>query len=244
MKIISHRGKIDKINNQENNRKAIHNFMDSHTQMIEIDIQLTKDNKIILFHDEEICNEEIINKDSNDLILNYDMILLKEVLDIVKGNKSIYLDIKNKKLNDKQINIFFSELFCLLEKYFSIYQCDKKSIYICSFYEKYINYILKSDNAKKYNIGIILDKDNINYFLHNYYYSINNFDFVSIDYTLLDSISFCMNKIPIFCYTVNDIKDYLNLSDKKYISGIITDMSNIFNEIKIETISNKIKKKI
>lgn len=233
MKIISHRGKIDKIDNQENNKKSIYNFIKSNAQMLEIDIQLTKDNQIILFHDQEIYNEKIINKNSYDLIKDYDMILLKDVLNIIKGNKSICLDIKNNEINEKQIDIFFSELFFLLEQYFSIYQSDKKEIYICSFYDIYLNHILKNNKSKEYNIGIILDKDNLNNFFYNKY-SINDFDFISIDYTILDSINFLIGKIPIFCYTVNDIKDYLELSDKQYIKGIITDMTNIFSKIKIE----------
>lgn len=228
MKIISHRGKINKINNDENNKKAINNFMNSCNEMLEIDIQLTKDNKIILFHDDKIFNEKIIDKESNYLIETYNMILLKDVLDIIKGRKSIFLDIKNNEVNNDQLNIFFKELFNILDEYIITYNCDPKSIYICSFYKNYINYILSSNCAKKYKLGIILDKQNINYFIEKFSNSIRNFDFLSIDYILLDLISFCIDKIPIFCYTVNDINIYNMLLNKKYISGIITDIPDYF----------------
>ena len=228
MKIISHRGKINKSFNDENNENAINNFMKSQTQILEIDIQLTKDDQIILFHNERIFNKEIINKNSGYLIKKYNLILLTQVLDIVQGKKSIYLDIKKKDIDNKKLNLFFKELFRILDNYITTYNCDRKSIYICSFYKKYTEYILYNKCAKEYEIGIILDKDNINYFLENFYISFNSFDFISIDYNILDNISFCFGKIPIFCYTINEIIIYKNITNKKYISGLITDNPEYF----------------
>ena len=54
MKIISHRGKIDSINSDENKINSVLNFMQTDIVMIEIDIQLTLDNKIIVYHDQKI----------------------------------------------------------------------------------------------------------------------------------------------------------------------------------------------
>lgn len=253
MEIISHRGKINKIKNNENNKKSILNFMESNIDTIEIDIQLSKDNQIILFHDTSIFSiqggkQKIINIDSKDLIKNYTLMLLKEVLQIIKGKRKIYLDIKNGKLNKKKINIFFEELFKLLEEYKKQYDCQQNSIYLCSFHQIYIDYLLenKMRNGYKYKIGIILYEDNILYFLNNFKRSFDNFDFISIDYNILDSISFCFNKIDIYCYTVNEITDYNKIIDKNVIYGIISDYPEYFNSLKYnrKQLGIKTKKKI
>tara|TARA_Y100000991_G_scaffold195939_1_gene165543 strand:- start:478 stop:1179 length:702 start_codon:yes stop_codon:yes gene_type:complete len=233
MEIISHRGKINKTLSQENNKEAIKNFIDSNITTIEIDIQLTKDNEIILFHDNSIDCIRIVDKDSNELINNYNMILLKDVLQLIKGKRKIYLDIKNEDLNIKQIGIFFEELFNLLEKYRKKYDCKENSIYLCSFHRIYIDYLIQNKirNNYKYRIGVILYEDNILYFLNNFKDSFNNFDFISIDYNILDSISFCFNKIDIYCYTVNDLKDYNKLIDKNITCGVVSDNPEYFNSL-------------
>ena len=233
MEIISHRGKINKSLSHENSEEAIKNFIDSNITTIEVDIQLTKDNEIILFHDDTIDRERIIDKYSHELVNNYNMILLKDVLRIIKGKRKIYLDIKNGELTKKQINIFFKELFNLLEEYTQEYGCQQNSIYLCSFYRIYIDYLLENKvrNNYKYKIGIILYKDNILYFLNNFKKSFDNFDFISIDYHILDSISFCFNQIDIYCYTVNDITEYKKILDKNVIYGIVSDYPEYFNSL-------------
>ena len=233
MEIISHRGKINRTLSHENNKEAIKNYLNSNITTIEIDIQLTKDNQIILFHDNIIDCIRIVDKDSNELMNNYNMILLKDVLQMIEGKRKIYLDIKNEELTKKQTNIFFEELFNLLEKYIKKYGCKEDSIYLCSFHSIYIDYLIKNKirNNYKYKIGVILYEDNILYFLNNFKDSFDNFDFISIDYNILDSISFCFDKIDIYCYTINELKDYNKLIDRKVVYGIISDYPEYFNSL-------------
>ena len=234
MEIISHRGKINKSLSHENSEEAIKNFIDSNITTIEIDIQLTKDNEIVLFHDDSIDCGRIIDKDSNELVNNYNMILLKDVLQTIKGKRKIYLDIKNGGLNKKQINMFFAVLFNLLEDYKKEYECQQNSIYLCSFYKIYIDYLIENKirNNYKYKIGIILYEDNILYFLNNFKESFDNFDFISIDYRILDYIHFCFNKIDIYCYTINKLEDFNKIIDKNVTYGIISDYPEYFNSLK------------
>jgi glycerophosphoryl diester phosphodiesterase len=238
MKIISHRGRINNFKKEENCSISINNFINSKINMIEIDIQLTKDNQIILYHDDKIkiknsmcffCQNERINKiDSNYLINNYNIIFLKQALDMIKGKKEIYLDIKNNKLNKNQYRIFFDKLLKLLDDYVLKYECERSSIYLASFYPEYIDYIISL--PFEYKKGIILCQDNIEYFNKKFNDTkIKSLDFISVDYNILDSIKLYFNKIIIFCYTINNIEDYGNLFyKKKYINGIVTDYPEYF----------------
>lgn len=245
MKIISHRGKIDINKNKENNLEAINNFMDSNIEMIEMDIQLTKDNNIILYHDKTIkiyenenknsCYEElnIIDLDRETLIKNK-LIYLEDVLDLIKGERNIYLDIKNDKLENKDCAIFFNNLLNLLERYVLKYECERSSIFIASFYKNYYDFI--SNVPFDYKKGIILDNDNFEIFKNKYTESRLPFDFISIDYNLIenDSIKKYFNKTVIFCWTVNDINVFNTIINNTYVSGIVTDYPIKFlNIIKI-----------
>ena len=235
MYIISHRGKINSKKSDENNMKSVINFMESNIEFIEIDIQLSKDNEIILYHDDKISinnyclfdcfNKKKINEiDSEYLIDEYDIIYLKNFLDMIKGQKKIYLDIKNDKLKDNQINNFFIELFKILDNYILKYKADRASIYIASFFPKYINYIISI--PFEYKKGIILNEDNIDYFKKNYNNTI--FDFISIDYNIIDLIKDYQEKNNIFCFTVNNDFDFNILLKKYKINGIVTDYPEKF----------------
>lgn len=233
MKIISHRGKINISKNSENNLEAINNFMDSNIEMIEIDIQLTKDKNIILYHDKNIkinnycCGlfkntKNIIDLDKETLI-EQELIYLKDALDLIKGEREIYLDIKNENLQDNEYKLFFEILLKLLDEYILKYKCERSTIYLASFYEKYASFI--SNIPVEYKKGIILNKENLDFLKNNY--SVKNFpfDFISIDYDLLDNeiIKNYFNKAIIFCWTVNDNNSFSNIINNYNINGIVTD---------------------
>lgn len=235
MYIISHRGKINSKKYDENNMNSVINFMESNIEFIEIDIQISKDNEIILYHDDKItinnfCLFDCFNKkkiseiDSEYLIDEYNIIYLKKFLDMIKGEKKIYLDIKNDELKDNQVNNFFIELLKILDDYIFKYKADRSSIYIASFYPKYINYIISI--PFEYKKGIIIHEGNIEYFKKNY----NNtlFDFISIDYNIIDLIKDYQEKNNIFCFTVNNDFDFDKLLKKYNINGIVTDYPEKF----------------
>jgi glycerophosphoryl diester phosphodiesterase len=88
---------------------------------IELDIQLTKDNYIIVFHDynlQRICaiNKQVKKstlaeiKELNLLNSEYQIPLLSEVLDLVKGQVPILIDIKNLNKAGKLEKLLIKEL--------------------------------------------------------------------------------------------------------------------------------------
>lgn len=101
---IAHRGLHDN-SHVENSISAFKNAIDN-DYAIELDVQLTKDNQVIVFHDENLKRMTNDNRDVSDI--NYNELknlklknshesipLLKEVLEVVDGKTPILIEIKN-----------------------------------------------------------------------------------------------------------------------------------------------------
>lgn len=109
---------------------------------VEFDINLTKDNKLILFHDEMLNNKKI-----NDLfykeikLLNKNIPLLEDVLKQFNNKKDYIIDIELKEYPKDKL-LYCNILINLLNKY--------NLNYFTSTFSKEINNILKSKNIKCY----------------------------------------------------------------------------------------------
>lgn len=111
-----------------NEKNYIENTMESFINCfykgIETDLRLTKDGKIILYHDDDLSRLYNIDKKINNLTykdilsLNKNILLLDEFLHFVKiKNKNIVLDIKETKKNNINYIINYTKLFCELINY-------------------------------------------------------------------------------------------------------------------------------
>lgn len=220
MLIIGHRGAYGYFTG--NTLPSIKLALANNIKAIEIDIRLSKDNELILYHDEKIIYNNknifvsnIFFKDLKNIGVNS----LKEFLDYyisLDTNILIFFEIKksisyNNEIIEKLVNIF------------NIY--IKKGLkldnfYIQSFHAQYIKDIVNYIPFKNYGLiyyGLPL----------NEYSDINNLkcSFVSIS---IDS--YCkefvknMNKknIKVFVYTINDL-NYIKLLEQDNISGYFTD---------------------
>lgn len=114
-RIISHRGIHDNIKIFENTKEAIKLAKDKN-YIIEIDIHLTKDNQIIVFHDyntKRITKKDMIIEEFNYNDLNKQNIihipLLKEILKLINGKVPLLIEIKQEnkvgKLEQNLMNI-------------------------------------------------------------------------------------------------------------------------------------------
>lgn len=129
--VFSHRGLHDNII-PENSMPAFEKSIELGIN-IELDVQLTKDNKLIVFHDSNLkrltnvdkniknCTLDEINK-LTLLNTNYKIPTLLEVLSLINGKVSIYIEIKSRN-NTK---IICQELLNLLNSYTG-------KVYIASF---------------------------------------------------------------------------------------------------------------
>ena len=97
--LIAHRG-IHNQNVKENTLLSFERAIKKN-MIIEFDIQLTKDHKIIVFHDKSLKRMMGINKQINNLtyqeiqeLSTYHIPLLTEVLNLVKGKVPLLIEIK------------------------------------------------------------------------------------------------------------------------------------------------------
>ncbi|MDZ7819148.1 MAG: glycerophosphodiester phosphodiesterase family protein [Aliarcobacter sp.] len=187
---------------------------------IELDITISKDNQIVVFHDENLyrlCGFKENIEEMNYAFLkelklyetNEKIPLFKEVLNLVDGKITLVIEIKKHK----NIGLLENILIDLLKNY-------KGKYLICSF-EKDILFWFKKNkpNLKK---GLIFEsnpkkfkKYNKTLFLYKYYKT--KPDFISLDYKLLHSsiYDFCKKKaLQISSWTIRDEENYEKIKTK------------------------------
>lgn len=121
--------------------------------IIELDVRLSKDRKIVVLHDSNLhrltgisknvenCSYEEIKK--YKILNKYTIPLLSTVLNIVDGEVPILIDIKG--------NI---ENYCLEEELLKALENYKGVVFIHSFFANTLNWMKK--RAKKYSYGLIV----------------------------------------------------------------------------------------
>ena len=189
MKYIIHRG-ITSNRFKENSYTAIKRALINENSLgVEFDIRLTKDDKIVLSHDNIINFNYIENMNYNDIIKNKYLTTLDKVLTI-NTDKILLIDIKVNNNYKKFGNLLLKEL----DKY-------EKNIYLASFNKKVIKYLRKKTKYKK---GIIT----LNY-------KKSNNDFVVINYNTISSkkINDIKNK-EIFIWTIHNNNDLEKVKNK------------------------------
>ena len=148
MILISHRGLIND-NIKENTLESFKNAINNNYNGIELDIRITKDNKIVVLHDK-------LNNRTSNAKGNINNLLYKDVVKYNFGSKTIpsklpLLEDVIKKFNNI---IIFIELKEKINKdlLLDILKLnDSNDYYIMSFNKNYINEFLNT----KYKIGLI-----------------------------------------------------------------------------------------
>lgn len=201
MYIISHRAN-DNHSFKENTIEAIKDVLNKdYIDGVEIDIRLTKDNKIVLYHSPIIYNLGLISNNNLKEIKKYAN-ELNNVLKKIKTNKLILIDIKCEICKE---DIFIEKLYKIIKKY------KKLNIYLCSFNYKLVK---KIKEKYKYKTGLIISN------MINKNKNIESFDFILINYRIYHKI----NK-TLMLWTINKkeiIDKYKNeeiyiITDKPYL---------------------------
>ncbi|MBO5414431.1 MAG: hypothetical protein J6A17_02260 [Bacilli bacterium] len=217
--IIAHRGIHDNENIPENSilafRKAIRNKLP-----IEFDIHITKDNKLVVFHDDNLKRMTNVDKNIQELDFNEIRRLtlldtnekiptLKEVLDLVSGKVLIDIEIKNTKKKKLIVKLLLEEL----DNY-------NGEVIIKSFNPIIMKKIKNTTN--KYKLGLLLTNSS-NSRLLNKVYSTSIFlrylkpDFIAINKRMLTKYYYkrIKDKYSIFVWTIKK-KEELNKYQTKY----------------------------
>lgn len=207
-KIFGHRGlpRIYKENTFTGINKAY-----EYCDFVEIDVRLTKDNNLILFHDPNIGDYLI-----KDLTLAELEILLNDasLADYVLTTREqllgkINFEIKTDSLDDSQIDILFQKMLSILEP----------EDIVSSFNWKAIQSFKDLFNS---SYGIIFDKEEQLFQAQ----SLSNHDenlFFMAHHTLIDSRNFELPKDKTVLWTVNDEIDFQRYMEME-IFGIVTDI--------------------
>ena len=223
-RLIAHRGLHKNKIIPENSMLAFKAAIEKN-YAIEFDINITKDNQIVVFHDDDL--NRLCNKKENIEDVSYDFLkdlnlyesnekipLLKELLDEVAGKIPLIIEIKKHK----NIGLLENILLEMLKEY-------KGEYFICSF-EKDILFWLEKNKPKEIR-GLIFESLPIKFkkyekiaFLYKYFKS--KADFISLEDKLIDSsiYDFCKKKeLDILVWTIKDKKSFQNI-DKK-VSAVI-----------------------
>lgn len=224
LKFVAHRGIFD-------NKKIIENTISAFQESIklnysfELDVQLTKDNKLVVFHDDSLnrllSNKNLNKRNIQDLtyleISKYKLLdssdgipLFSDVLKLNCDKVFIDIEIKLTKRIKDTVDILIKELSCY------------KNYSIKSFDPRIVRYIKK--NYPSIKAGLLIDykydKFIYNLFLHSKFilnYSLC--DFVSISKKLLKSKKFLkkINKYPVSIWTITSSDEIDYSSDYTYI---------------------------
>ncbi len=211
MNLIAHRGLHSK-NTKENTLEAIelgsrHQDIDG----VEIDVRLTKDNKVIVIHDEYIDVVSNGRGRTNEMSLerlkrfNYGTVVkpstvnsLSEVLDKISPSTLLIIELKDER---EKNDVLASKVIEIVNNY------PLLNIWLKSFSLDIVNYLKRYSNRP---VGILIDtfnKDLLNL----------DFDFYSISqYIITNDIvnNKLKDKKAIMVWTINTKKQFKELKDK------------------------------
>ena len=213
-KIIAHRGIHDNEYIPENSIKAFKKALD-YSYPIELDIQLTKDNNLVVFHDYNLERMTSLDFKLNSLTLealkelkllntSEKIPTLEEVLNLVNGK--VLLDIEIKPTNN------YKKICDILLKELTNY---KGEIVISSFSPRIIKYMKNNSN---YSCGLLIMKKTNNRLYDNFSKTrfpiiYSNADFVAISKRLINKYK---SNLPIFVWTITN-KDEITNPNYTYI---------------------------
>ena len=195
---IAHRGFFNNVDIPENSLSAFKKAVENNYG-IELDVQMTKDGKLVVFHDESlkrICGIDKKLTDCNlDELLNYNLLntnkkipLLKDVLDVLNKDTPLIVEIKPEgeciKTCEKVIE--------LLKTYDRNYTMESFNPLVVGYLRKYhkeiirgqLAYNMLKDKEEKSNV---LRKFNCTYLLENF---LTRPDYIAYDINNMNNLSF------------------------------------------------------
>ncbi len=228
MNIYAHRGLFD-------NKKIVENTISAFTKAlldnlnIELDIRVTKDNKIIVFHDNNIKRLTGIDRLIKDM--TYDELskvklldttdkipLLEEVLKLVSGKVTLLIEIKDN-FNSNTLN----ELNKLL--------LDYNGKVLLQSFNPIILRKMAYTSLKRYNMGILLTNEYNGFkkalydaFIYKYLIKQKYISFIASPKELIFKVKEVSNK-ELFIWTIKTKEEFIKY--KKYSNNLICNQKGI-----------------
>ena len=219
---IAHRGIFNNKYIPENSLPAFQKAMDLNIP-IELDIQLTKDQELVIFHDINLKRMCGVYKYIDDttyqelkkfplLSTNEKIPTLKEVLDLIQGK--VLLDIEIKKTN--QIKLICSKLNKELKNY-------SGEVILKSFHPNIVHYLKKNSTCPVGLLITYLPSSKIySYFMSSFIpIKYCNPDFLAINKEIIKNkrIQNYRKKLPIFVWTITNKEELKRFS--KYADSFL-----------------------
>lgn len=220
-KIIAHRGIHNNKDIPENSLKAFKEALKKNYP-IELDIHLTKDNQLVVSHDDNIKRmtqeDKIIEKLTLKELKQYNLLntkekipTLKEVFKLINGKVLIDIEVKAKKRTKQIVKKLLSEL----EDYTG-------EIIIKSFNPLVIREIKRK--TSKYSAGLLLsyttDDKKYNFIAkRKFFIPYSKPDFLAIDKKLLNNkyIKKQLTKYPILIWTIKTDDEITKINNQNFI---------------------------
>lgn len=222
--VYAHRGFHD--NNQQipENSMAAFNRAIERGYGIELDVQLTKDGQLVVFHDfnlKRVCgvNIEVDACDYQEL-LSYTLFstsqhipLFSEVLALVNGQVPLIVEIKQKSIN----SLTAKKTATLLDQYHGQYCIESFNPMALYWFRKHRSHVIRGQLSSKFNkedtnpfLGFCLQRLMLN--------CLSRPDFIAYHHHYLNNISVQIQKaiycLPIVAWTVDDQQTYKKLQPK------------------------------
>ena len=220
--LIAHRGIHNNIDIPENSLKAF-NLAIKNKVDIEFDIQITKDNVLVIFHDDNLRRLTNLDKEIKDLTYNElnklkllntneKIPTLKEVLNLVNGKVLLDIEIKNTK----KIKLVCDKLINELNNY-------KGNFVIKSFNPKIIRYIKKIKS--KYITGLLIKQKYYNNILGKIITKYSKCNFLAISKKFINKygIKSYFKKYNILIWTIKnneEMNKYKNVTNNYICNNI------------------------
>ncbi len=214
-KPIAHRGYFNKTA-PENSMKAFQNAIDRGFA-VEMDVQLLKDNTLIVFHDSHLKRMTGLDKSLDEVsydeiknlkLLNTDEKIptFKEFLDLIDGQIPLMIEFKNETGN----HLLEKESYNLLKEYDGEYIIQSFNPLSVNWFRKHAPHIVRGQLSYDYK------KDKISFlsrwFLRNVYSNIITkphyviYDIKALESKVISRLK--RRKMPLFAFTAKNIKDY------------------------------------
>jgi len=208
---IAHRGYTKQ--HEDNSLGAFQEAIKHNFDMIELDIQLDKDDRIIIFHDQLIETRRVNSMTLQEIHVHHPNVLLLstffEKFDYTKI--ALYFDLKGSDKLSYILHEFLKKREIVLDK-----------IWFASFNIKHLDILHENGD---YQLGLISDnvfnRQLLRYFINKY-----NISFVCFSWTILDidSIKYLKSKgVLSFIYTLKDII-ILPIVQEYNVDGIVSDI--------------------
>lgn len=208
---IAHRGYC--INYHSNTLNSIKDAINNNFDMIEIDIQLDKNNNIIVYHDIHYKDKLIENYSYNELKKEIpDLLLLSHLFkNINYKDVKFYLDLKGSDKLSYELHSLFTKM-----------NIDTTNIWLASFNLNHIDILNKID---RYNLGLI-SENNYTLDMLTYLTSKYNLKFIAFGWTILNenTVKYLQNRnIKVFVYTIDNL-NILPFIEKYNVDGLVSDI--------------------